>query len=147
MPRRYAVDPFQQSAPMSSYPVHRSIPPTQGTVPTPLLFPGYPGLNPKKARAPIGPRPFRSFADSHPVLIFFLSGRGNLGLGVEILCPTGQGPRSRHLTRGRYFSPTLHPAPFSRPVLRLCRRVPTDPGPSRITHPLTLCRNAACCGL
>jgi hypothetical protein len=46
MPRRYAVDSSQQSASMSSYPVHRSIPPTQGTVPTLLCFPNIPGLKP-----------------------------------------------------------------------------------------------------
>jgi hypothetical protein len=38
-PRRYAVDSSQQSTSMSSYSVHRSIPPTQGTVPTSLLYP------------------------------------------------------------------------------------------------------------
>ena len=32
---------------VSSYPVHWSIPPTQGTVPTPFLFPRSPSLKPK----------------------------------------------------------------------------------------------------
>jgi hypothetical protein len=44
VPRRYAVDSSQQSASMPSSPVHRSIPPTQGTVPTLFCFPNNPGL-------------------------------------------------------------------------------------------------------
>jgi hypothetical protein len=46
LPRRYAVDSTQQSTSMSGYPVHRSIPPTQGTVPTPFFFPNIPSLKP-----------------------------------------------------------------------------------------------------
>ena len=48
MPRRYAVDSLQQSTSMSSYSVHRSIPPTQGTVPTSFFYPNIPALNRKK---------------------------------------------------------------------------------------------------
>src|SRR5919112_4908923 len=50
LPRRYAVDSSQQSISMSSYSVHRSIPPTQGTVPTPFYYPDIPAQT-RKARA------------------------------------------------------------------------------------------------
>ena len=46
MPRRYAVDSSQQSASMSSHPVHRPIPPTQGTVPTLSFLPGRTSFKP-----------------------------------------------------------------------------------------------------
>jgi hypothetical protein len=43
---------------MSSYSVHRSIPPTQGTVPTSFFYPDIPALN-RKGRSPDKePRPF-----------------------------------------------------------------------------------------
>ena len=52
LPRRYAVDSSQQSTSMSSYSVHRSIPPTQGTVPTISFYPDIPTLN-QNVGAPI----------------------------------------------------------------------------------------------
>ncbi len=48
MPRHYAVDSSQQSTSMSAYSVPRSIPPTQGTVPTLIYYPNTPSLNPEK---------------------------------------------------------------------------------------------------
>jgi hypothetical protein len=51
-PRRYAVDSSQQSASMSSHPVHWSIPPTQGTVPTRPFLPQCTSFNPQRQ----GPR-------------------------------------------------------------------------------------------
>ncbi len=50
-PRHYAVGSSQQSAPMSGHPVHRPIPPTQGTVPTVIVYPAYPHFKPEKAGA------------------------------------------------------------------------------------------------
>ena len=50
LPRRYAVDSTQQSTSMSGYPVHRSIPPTQGTVPTLFCFPNILSSKPYKPK-------------------------------------------------------------------------------------------------
>ncbi len=44
LPRRYAVNSTHKSASMSDYPFPGSIPPTQGTVPTPFCFPNIPSF-------------------------------------------------------------------------------------------------------
>jgi hypothetical protein len=58
LPRRYAVDSSQQSTSMSSYSVHRSIPPTQGTVPTSYYYPDILALNRKAGVPKRRPRSF-----------------------------------------------------------------------------------------
>lgn len=62
LPRHYAVVSFQQRNSMSSYPVHRSLPPTRGTVPTPFRFPNVPSTKPVKQI----PAPMRTPALPNP---------------------------------------------------------------------------------
>ena len=84
LPRRYAVDSSQQRDPMSSHPVHRSIPPTtRGTVPTLFRFPNFPDLKPAivEAGAPTSD-PGPSFWAPTEVLVLHLGIGKECSLGV-----------------------------------------------------------------